>query len=270
MKFANRSGTRPTFRGGALLKLADNIDLRAAGYTGFRVPTLNELYRPFRVGADATAANGTLGLETLKGFEGGINVRAGNATLGLTAFRNRLDGAIANVTLGIGPAVFPQVGFVAAGGVFRQRLNVDAIDVKGVEATANVPLGDFRLSASYAYTDARVRASGPALPLDGKRPAQTPAHQGSATFAYAPASGPQGSINIRYAGTQFEDDLQTRRLPKAFTVGGVVSVPLFGGVRIVARAENIFDEKVVSGISATGVEDLGTPQTFWLGLTLAR
>ena len=270
LKFADRSGTRPTFRGGALLKLADNIDLRGAGYTGFRVPTLNELYRPFRVGADATAANGALGLETLKGFEGSINVRAGKAALSLTAFRNQLDGAIANVTLGAGPAVFPQVGFVAAGGVFRQRLNVDAIDVKGVEATATVPLGDFRLSASYAYTDARVRASGPALPLDGKRPAQTPAHQGSATFAYAPALGPQGSVSIGYAGAQFEDDLQTRRLPKAFTLGGVVSVPLFAGVRIVARAENIFDEKVVSGISSTGVEDLGTPQTFWLGLTLAR
>ena len=270
LKFADRSGTRPTFRGGALLKLADNIDLRGAGYTGFRVPTLNELYRPFRVGADATAANAALGLETLKGFEGSINVRAGKAALSLTAFRNQLDGAIANVTLGAGPAVFPQVGFVAAGGVFRQRLNVDAIDVKGVEATATVPLGDFRLSASYAYTDARVRASGPALPLDDKRPAQTPAHQGSATFAYAPASGPQGSVSIGYAGAQFEDDLQTRRLPKAFTLGGVVSVPLFAGVRIVARAENIFDEKVVSGISSTGVEDLGTPQTFWLGLTLAR
>ena len=270
LKFADRSGTRPTFRGGALLKLSDNFDLRAAGYTGFRVPTLNELYRPFRVGADATAANGGLGLERLKGVEGGINLRAGTATLGLTAFRNRLDGAIANVTLGAGPAVFPQVGFVAAGGVFRQRLNVDAIDVKGVEATATVPLGDFRLSASYAYTDARVRASGPALPLDGKRPAQTPAHQGSATLAYAPASGTQGSVSLRYAGAQFEDDLQTRQLPKAFTLGGVVSVPLFTGVRIVARAENIFDEKVVSGISSTGVEDLGTPQTFWLGLTLTR
>ncbi len=270
LAFADRSGTRPTFRGGAVLKLSDRIALRAAGYTGFRVPTLNELYRPFRVGADATAANGALGLEKLKGFEGGIGVNAGKAALGFTAFWNQLDGAIANVTLGSGPGTFPQVGFVAAGGVFRQRLNVDAIEVKGLEATASAPFGDFRISASYAFTDARVRASGSALPLNSKRPAQTPEHQGSATLAYAPASGPQASISIRYAGAQFEDDLQTRQLPKAFTVDGVISVPIFDGVRIVARAENIFDEKVVSGISATGVEDLGTPQTFWLGLTFGR
>ncbi len=270
LTYADRSGTRPTFRGGAQLKISDTIDLRAAGYSGFRVPTLNELYRPFRVGADATAANGVLGLEKLRGFEGGIGLHSGKATLGLTAFWNQLDGAIANVTLGTGPGTFPQVGFVAAGGVFRQRLNVDAIEVKGIEATATVPLADFRLSASYAYTDARVRASGAALPLNGKRPAQTPEHQGSATFAYLPVSGPQGSLSIRYAGAQYEDDLQTRQLPKAFTIDGVVSLPLITGVRIVARAENIFDEKVVSGISSSGIQDLGTPQTFWLGLTYSR
>ena len=270
LAYANRSGTRPTFRGGAVLKISSVLDVRAAGYSGFRIPTLNELYRPFRVGADATAANDALGLERLKGLEGGVGLHASRATLGLTAFWNRLDGAIANVTLGTGPATFPQIGFVAVGGVFRQRLNVDAVEVKGIEATAAVPLGDFRLSASYAYTDARVRATGLAASLNGKRPAQSPEHQGSATLAYLPVSGPQGSVSVRYAGAQFEDDLELRQLPPAITVDGVVSLPLFTDVRFVARVENLFDEKVVSGISATGVEDLGTPQTFWIGLKFSR
>jgi vitamin B12 transporter len=270
LKFANRSGARPTFRGGALFKLSDAIDVRAAGYSGFRVPTLNELYRPFRVGADATAANGALGLERLKGFEGGIGLHSGGATVALTGFWNRLDGAIANVTLGRGPGLFPQVGFVAAGGVFRQRLNVDAIVVRGLEATATVPLGAFRLNGSYAFTDARVRAQGAGLPLNGKRPAQTPDHQGSATFAYQPVKGPQGSVTVRYAGPQYEDDLQSRRLPRALTVDGVISIPITHGLRLVGRAENLFDEKIVSGLSTTGVEDLGTPRTFWLGMTFGH
>ncbi len=268
--FASRSGTRPTVRGGAVVRLSDDLDLRAAGYTGFRVPTLNELYRPFRVGADATAANGALGLEKLKGFEGGVRLGRAGTSATVTAFYNRLDGAIANVTLGTGPGTFPQVGFVAAGGVFRQRLNVDAIVVKGIEASASVPVGDVRLTASYAYTNARVRASGAASPLDGKRPAQTPMHQGSVTLGYAPASGPGGSFSIHYAGAQFEDDLEARRLPRALTIDGVISMPLSDSLRLVARAENLFDEKVVSGLSASGVQDLGTPQTFWLGLRFAR
>ncbi len=269
LRYADRAGLRPTFRGGAIIGVTNAVDLRAAGYTGFRVPTLNELYRPFRVGADATAANGGLGLERLKGFEGGIGFHSGDATLGITMFWNTLDGAIANATLGTGPGIFPQVGFVAAGGVFRQRANVDAIEVGGLEATANARLGTIKASASYAYTDAKVRASGPAQALDGKRPAQTPHHQASATLAYMPGSGTEASLTLRYAGPQFEDDLELRRLPRALTMDGAVSIPLIRNIRLVARAENLFDEAVVSGISSTGIEDLGTPQTFWLGLSFA-
>lgn len=270
LRLPDRSGIRPSFRGGALLTLSENFDVRAAGYTGFRVPTLNELYRPFRVGADATAANGALELERLKGFEGGLGVHGGDAALRLTAFWNQLDGAIANVTLGAGPGAFPQVGFVAAGGVFRQRLNVDAIEVRGIEATAMLPVGAIRLSASYAFTDARVSASGVASPLNAKRPAQTPEHQGTATVAYMPRSGPQASLSVRYTGTQFEDDLQRRVLPDTVTIDGVVSVPMTDRIRIVVRAENLFDEKIVSGLTSTGIEDLGTPQTFWVGITFGR
>jgi hypothetical protein len=33
-----------------------------------------------------------------------------------------------------------------------------------------------------------------------------------------------------------------------------------------ACAENLFDEQVVAGISGTGLLDLGTPRTLWIGL----
>jgi vitamin B12 transporter len=270
LRFADRNGARPTARFGAAYALSDALSLRAAAYSGFRVPTLNELYRPFRVGADATAANSALKLERLKGIEGGLNWQSGPATLSLTSYWNRLDDAIANVTLGTGPGTFPQVGFVAAGGVFRQRLNVEAIEVRGIEANTAFNINDFRLSASYAFAHARVRASGLAAPLNDKRPAQTPSHQGSATLAYAPKTGPNGAFTLRYAGPQFEDDLSQRRLPAALTVDAVTGVPIGRNLRLVARAENLFDEKVVSGVSASGIEDLGTPRTFWIGLVFGR
>lgn len=270
LRFADRTGSRPTARFGASYAVSDTLNLRAAAYSGFRVPTLNELYRPFRVGADATAANGALKLERLKGIEGGVNWQNGSAKLSLTGYWNRLDDAIANVTLGVGPGSFPQVGFVATGGVFRQRLNVNAINVRGVEANAAFALNDLRLTASYAFADARVRATILAAPLNSKHPAQTPSHQGSATFAYAPKVGVNGSLTLRYAGPQFEDDLSQRRLPSALTIDGIASVPLSNHIRLVARAENLFDEKVVSGVSASGIEDVGTPRTFWVGLVFGR
>jgi len=269
--YADRSGWRPSGRVGALYGATSALDLRAAAYTGFRLPTLNELYRPFRVGADATAANADLRLEKLKGVEAGFDYRPLSAAhLGLTLFWNELSDAIANVTVANGPGVFPQVGFVSAAGVFRQRQNVDAIRVKGLEATAALDLADWRLSASYALSDARVKTNGLSAALDGKRPAQSPVHQASATLGWKPVSGADLSATLRYVSGQYEDDLQTRRLPDAVTVDAAASVALAKGLRLIARGENLFDEQVVSGISGDGLIDLGTPRTLWIGFALAR
>ncbi len=40
--------------------LSDSLYLRTAAYEGFRAPSLNELYRPFRVGQIVTNANPAL------------------------------------------------------------------------------------------------------------------------------------------------------------------------------------------------------------------
>jgi iron complex outermembrane receptor protein len=90
------SGWEGSFRAGALFKLSDRVSLRAAGYTGFRLPTLNELYRSFVVFPITTNANAGLKPEKLKGVEGGIDLTpAKGITLSVTAFYNRLDHAIA-------------------------------------------------------------------------------------------------------------------------------------------------------------------------------
>ncbi len=94
---------------------------------------------------------------------------APNARIGVTLFANRLTDAIANVTLGQGPGIFPGVGFVAAGGAFRQRQNVDAIESRGIEIDASLSLGPFRLAAGYSFADAEVvrRPARPRRSTDG-------------------------------------------------------------------------------------------------------
>ncbi len=115
-KFADRSGWEGTGRAGFAVQAHDGIKLRGAAYMGWRLPTLNELYRPFRVGADATAANELLAPERLKGAEIGVEYGDEGMKFSATAFYSRLDNAIANVALGNGPGTFPGVGFVAAAG----------------------------------------------------------------------------------------------------------------------------------------------------------
>lgn len=253
LNFSDRNDWEFSGRAGALYHVGDALALRAAGYTGFRLPTLNELYRPFVVGAVRTEANAALMPEKLKGLEAGFDFSpAKDITLSATAFYNRLDDAIANVTLN------------PANPNARQRRNVDAIVAKGVELTASGRVADFLLSASYAYSHSTVHA--PGMRFDGLTPAQSPRHAASATVAWRPSQGPSLSTTVRYVAKQYEDDFQTYILPDALTVDAVASLPIGHGVSIVARGENLFDETVVTRLGTDGSIDLGTPRTFWIGV----
>jgi vitamin B12 transporter len=265
--FAGRTGWEPTGRAGLAFRPASALTLRAAAYLGWRLPTLNELYRPFRAGSDATAANAALDPERLKGVEAGAEWRPlPGARLSATVFANRLESAIANVTLGHGPGTFPGVGFVAAGGEYRQRQNLDAIEARGIELDGRLTRGDFTLAAGWSWVHARVEASGPAAPLDGLRPAQTPRVSGSASLSWRRPAGGGASVAARYVGAQYEDDLNRQLLADAVTFDAAFSWPVAKGLSVEARAENIADARVEAGISGDGIVERATPRTFWLGL----
>jgi vitamin B12 transporter len=272
---ADRNGWEPTGRVGIAYE-AGSVTLRSAAYLGWRLPTLNELYRPFRVGADATAANPTLKPERMRGTEIGVLWRhegsseargdvlhaPARAEISATVFANRLTEAIANVTLGNGPGVFPGVGFVAAGGAYRQRLNVDAVRSHGIELNAKATTGDFSLAASYTYADAKVRSSSKALSLNGLRPAQVPKHLASATLGWRWLSA-----TVRHVSTQFEDDANSRELGAATTFDAVTRIPLGKGLKLNLRGENLANTRVEAAISAAGVIERASPRTLWIGLS---
>ncbi|MEO1968392.1 MAG: TonB-dependent receptor, partial [Sphingomonadaceae bacterium] len=99
--YPDRAGWQGSFRGGAVWHLGGGVKLRAAAYTGLRLPTLNELYRPFVVFPVTTEANAALKNERLVGYEAGLDIAPTDAIkFSLTAFDNRVEGAIANVTIG--------------------------------------------------------------------------------------------------------------------------------------------------------------------------
>lgn len=253
-RFPDRAGWEAGARGGLLWRAHDAVSLRAAAYTGFRLPTLNELYRSFTVFPILTAANPDLAPEHLRGAEIGVDwTPAPSVAIGLTAFDNRLNDAIANVSIGA---------------TVRERRNVPAIAARGLEATARIDAGDVTLSASYAYSHAKVRA--PSTALDARDPAQSPRHAGSATLAWTPRGGAMLAATLRYAGRQFEDDLNIDALPDAVTVDAFARLPLGRRLSLIGRAENLFDEKVYTRRVSTPTlsEDLGTPHTLWIGLKL--
>lgn len=266
-EFAVRSNWRASGRVGASWKPWQAVEVRAAGYTGFRVPTLNELYRPFRVGNDITEANPELSPERMAGAEIGLRYQPIDAVgLDLTLFRNVVRDAVGNVTVGFGPGVFPTAGFVPAGGVLRQRQNIDKVRSQGVEARGALAFGNLRLEGSYAFTDAEVRRFTAAPELEGLRLAQSPRHMASLGASYARAERWGVSATGLYMGQVYEDDLNSRTLSDSLTVDGAAWVMLRPGVRLEARAQNLFDATVEAGKTATGVVTLAAPRAVWLGI----
>lgn len=248
-RYADRSGWRTSVRGGALWRVAPGLELRAAAYTGFRLPTLNELYRPFTLFPVTTLANEDLGLERQEGAEIGLNYRPAEGwSLGATLFDNRLKSAVANVTIG------PNL---------RERQNIGAIRARGLELTASGVVGPLSFSASYAYADSRIKA--PGTVLDRLRPAQSPLHMASATATVHPSDRATLSATMRYTGRQYEDDLNANTLPDALTVDGVAQFEVGRGLSIELRGENLFDAEVITR-NIAGDIDLGAPRTLWIGI----
>lgn len=247
--YANRSGWEGNARGGIVWKASPAISLRAAAYTGMRLPTLNELYRPYVVFPVTTNANPDLKPERLRGYEAGIDVMPiAPLTLSLTAFDNRLKNAIANVTVATN---------------VQQRQNVDAIRAKGIEASAALDLGTVRVDGSLAWTDSKVDAPGQAL--DGMRPAQVPKLVATGTVAWMPRAGWRFAATVSHTGAQYEDDQEQYVLPAATTLDAYVQVPVAGPLSLVLRGENLTDETIVTRNQA-GSMDLGVPRTVWAGV----
>ncbi|WP_373488009.1 TonB-dependent receptor, partial [Blastomonas sp.] len=265
--FADRSGWEGTGRLGFAWDAASLLTLRGAGYLGWRLPTLNELYRPFRVGPDATAANAALAPERLRGVELGLDYEIYTIRLGATVFWNRLDNAIANVTLARGPGTFPGVGFVSAAGAFSQRQNLDAVEAKGVEVESRADIGAFRLAAAYSYVDSVVQAAAGQGAIDGLRPAQVPKHFGTGSIGWFPQGGDSGvNATLRYTGAQFEDDLGALRLDDALTLDARAAYRISRNLLVELRAENLFDTTVQAAISGRGIIERAAPRTIWLGV----
>ena len=249
--FADRAGWDASFRGGVLYRANDVVALRAAAYSGLRLPTLNELYRPFVVFPVVTQANAALENERLEGFEAGIELTPNPAVaLSLTAFDNRVKNAVANVTVAEN---------------LRQRRNIDAIQSRGLEASVSATLGAFSLDASAVWTDAEAKGSGFAAALDGNRPSQTPRFTGGATLSWTPADDWLLSATVRHVGAQFEDDLESNVLPAATTLDAFVQVPMTPDIALVLRGENLTDETIVTR-NQSGSIDLGVPRTVWAGV----
>lgn len=252
-------------RAGVAWRVGDGFGVRASAYGAFRAPTLNELYRQFRVGNVSTQANPDLNEEHLWGAEagGGWSGELANGTalsVDGTFYWNRLDDAIINATIDVSPTL-----------VLRRRENLGGATARGVELDARLDLHrDWATRFSYSWLDSFIREPVPGFDpaaTIGNRLPQVPTYRATAAVAYRNPRGWGASANLAATGVQFEDDLNELPLASAVTVGAAMEVPLFDALSFTLRTENLFNEDVE--VRRAPVLVYGAPRLVYAGFTLA-
>ena len=217
---------------------------------GFRAPTLNELYRQFRVGTTLTLANHQLGPERLTGAEAGVSVEPiRRLTARATWFVNRVTDPVSNVTIS-----------VVGNNVTQQRQNLGRTRIQGLQTDLSYqPNASWSISGGYVYNHATVQQFEANPALEGNYLPQVPKHRGSVGVAYTNPKYVNISANVQAVGLQYDDDQNLRTvpgnsepgLPKYALVEVLISRALGRRVDVFLGAQNLFDQTYVVGLLPT-------------------
>jgi outer membrane receptor protein involved in Fe transport len=246
--FNDRSQTAFSPRVSILKRFENGLSLTGSFYKAFRAPTLNELYRNFRVGNVVTNANSNLTAERLTGGEAGVGFQPLGESVFIRGnfFWNVIDDAIANVTFSTTPAL-----------IARQRQNLGAIRARGVEVAAIVrPHRYWEIAAEYLLTDSTVLRFPANRTLEGLLVPQIPRNQFNFQVSYSNRAWTVATQG-RFGGKQFDDDLNTLPLRRFFTLDAEVSRSVSEQVRLFVALQNLTGVRY--DIGATPVLTVGPP-----------
>lgn len=232
-----------------LYRTSPRIAFTASAYRAFRAPTLNELYRGFRVGDVVTDPNPDLLAETLTGVDAGINA-GGPSDAWVARFRlfwMEVSDPIANVTIDVTDQL-----------ILRQRRNLGETRSDGAEVDATWRMSpELRLRGGWLWSRSEITAY-PADPLiEGNRIPQVPTHQGTLELRWTGAHS-SATIQTHYVGSQFEDDENRYLLPSYVTVDLHLSRAVRDDLSLFVAGENLLDERWTAG--RTPLETIGPPR----------
>jgi outer membrane receptor protein involved in Fe transport len=256
VNFPNRNESAFSPRVAALYQANENFSFYGAYSKSFRAPTLNELYRAFRVGNVLTQANENLRAERADTTEAGVNFIGfqNKISLRTNVFVTEVSNPVVSITL----TTIPNL-------ITRQRQNIGKTRVRGLEIDAEYLLRrDLRFSASYLLVDSRVAEFPANTNLIGKFLPQIPKQQLTFQTFYRPQKKLAFSLQGRLSDAQFEDDLNTLRLRPFFTLDAFASYRLRKKLEIFAAIENVFDNRYDIGLTPT--RTVAAPRFMRVGL----
>jgi outer membrane receptor protein involved in Fe transport len=256
--FPDRTETAFSPQGSVLYRLTDGLLLNASVYRAFRAPTLNELYRGFRVGDVLTLANESLRAERLTGGEAGGQFLTFNRRLNLhaTFFWMEVARPVANVTLRTQPGL-----------ITRQRQNLGRTRSRGLELETDAQLSNtWSVSGGYLFVDASVLEFPANIELEGKRLPQVARHQLTFQARYSNPTRFTLALQGRASSTQFDDDQNLFPLDPYFTLDAFLSRRIIHNLEAFVAAENVFNQRYTVG--RTPIRTIGPPLLLRVGLRL--
>jgi outer membrane receptor protein involved in Fe transport len=237
--FPDRGRDAVSPRGSVLFRIDRHFSLAGTVAGGFRQPTLNELYRSFRVGNVLTLSNEELRAERAINGEASVIVNAFDERFYLRAgpYCTRISDTVSNVTIDIMPNL-----------ITRERQNIGVTRSCGFEADALFrATPELTINAGYLHVDAKVREMPGNAPLVGKRLLRCLAIQGSVQVQYSRSKIGTFSMQMRAASEQFDDDLNLLPLKAFFAADVFASHAVTRRTSVYFAGENIFDARIEAG-----------------------
>ena len=230
-------------------RIGDHAVLYASGYRSFRAPTLNELYRSFRVGNVVTGANAFLRAERFSGGEAGARTTALNNRVSIhgSVFGGIVTNPVENVTLSSTPTL-----------ITRMRENLGRTQSIGFQLGTDIRFTNrISLSAGYQFTDSIV-ASYPGNPaLVGNLIPLVPRSIFTFEGTWLAPQRFTVAIQGRAESNEFDDDQNMFPLGGLFVLSATVSRPLPKGFDVFFQGENLTNDQYF--IAKTPTPNLGQP-----------
>lgn len=230
-------------------RLNDRVVLYASGYRSFRAPTLNELYRAFRVGNVQTLANAYLRAERFSGGEAGARTTMLDNRVSIhgSVFGGIVTDPVSNVTLSSTPNL-----------IVRMRENLGRTQSIGFELGTDIRFTNrITLAAGYQFMDTTV-AGNPANPaLVGNLIPLVPQNIFTFQGTWLAPSKFVVAIQGRAESNEFDDDQNLLPLGSMFVLSATVSRPIGKGFDVFFQGENLTNTEY--NIGRTPVVTTGQP-----------
>lgn len=236
------------------------VAIRAAGYSAFRAPVMNSLYRSFSNRFGIFYSNAALKPETLRGGEGGFDINLHHLRAQMTYYYNSVDDLLTTRSL--------LRSELPAGFNFGTRnINAGQLEAQGFEGEITwQPVERLTAVIGYAYAHSIITAN-PADPRSvGKQLGGVPRQSGSFRLAYASGNGWKLAGNLYWHDKLFSDNAQTLPIGSQLIMGVSASYPVSARFEPYVSIQNLFNERNVASNAGTSAPELETPLTALVGV----